>query len=193
MTKSTATRAKSRVVELDVEVDVLVDEADEDVAEALDVDDEVVGVLSKIMPLLVAAVSEADAVAERPLTTLVGLRGASLCRTCTMESTLTDLVDRPLNVTRAFSEEQLRLFAENKSSSAVPFSDTLKFVCAPSMRRGIELPTVTSEVPSMSVVVQPVLDFVVHVEPVYPFTHKQLQLPVLPMMLAPPFSQVKLF
>jgi len=64
--------------------------------------------------------------------------------------TPTEREDRPLKVTRAFSEVQLRFDEEKRESMSDPFREMLKFAWALSKRRGNALPRVALFMPSTS-------------------------------------------
>jgi len=178
-TKRTATRAKSRsaVKVLFVPEELVELEDETDVGEELDAlvapDGEPV---ANMIPSVVTAASvDVEVEAARASRVLVGGRPGMLRITPLSRSSMRgiDLFDdAPLNVTRAFSEAQLRFVEEKRPRTVWPLIGMLKFVCAPENNLGRESPTVASELPLTEVVVQPAAGAMEQVAPVKPFTQR---------------------
>lgn len=98
---------------------------------------------------------------------------------------------RPLNVMRAFSAAQLKDKFEKMDRIWLAFKGTLKSLFALSINRGMPEPMVALlAAPSRLVVVHPVASLFVHVRPVNPLIHTQLQLLSEFKIATPPFWQV---
>lgn len=101
-----------------------------------------------------------------------------------------DRSSSPSNVTRAFSEVQVRLPELKREIMILEVKGIEKFVSEAEMSRGIASPMVTLLESVKFAVVHPTELSSAQVEPVNPFVHMQLQIPEA-MEFVPPFRHVR--